>query len=211
MAQEIRKTEIRAVQYFFVDGSFEFGFGLLCLILAAFLFLETRVHGWLSALVDASLVLVLIGGAWLINRLIRLLKERLTWRRTGYVTYPPKAGRKRGWRLLSGSVIGGLVGGVTVVLVTNPTIRIAVMPLISGLLLGVVMVVMGWRTELGRFYLLAGASIVIGVILAFGGLENITAVCAYYLFFGIVLFITGILILRDYLRRNPAAEDQQTL
>ena len=50
MSDDLRKVQLRAVQYFFVDGTFEFGFGLLCLILAAFFFLENRIHGWLLAL-----------------------------------------------------------------------------------------------------------------------------------------------------------------
>ncbi len=78
MTDDLNTPQLRAIQYFFVDGSFEFGFGLLCLILAAFFYAETHVQGWLLTLVSSSLVLLMIGGAWLINQLIKLLKERLT-------------------------------------------------------------------------------------------------------------------------------------
>ena len=78
MTNDLKQPQLRAIQYFYVDGSFEFGFGLLCLMLGVFFYIETHVQGWLSAVVDGSLVMVMIGGAWLINRLIKQLKERIT-------------------------------------------------------------------------------------------------------------------------------------
>jgi len=209
MAQELKKTELRAVQYFFVDGSFEFGFGLLCLILAVFLYVDTHIQGWLSALVTASLVLVLIGGGWLIKWMIKLLKERLTWPRTGYVTYRRREDGKRSWRMATGLLIGGAVSGGTMILVKNPNLHFAAMPLVSGVLFGLVMVFMGWRARLGRFPLYGGISLSIGAILAFSGLQNIAAVCVYYLAFGLFLFITGACVLWAYLRQNPAAAEEQ--
>jgi hypothetical protein len=207
MSDNLRNSQLRTFQYFYVDGSFEFGFGLLCLILAAFFFAERHVQGWLSAVVDSSLVLVLIGGAWLINRLIKLLKERITWPRTGYVTYNRREGSNRGRRLVSGLVIGGLVAALASILATSPNIRISMLPLLSGLLLGLVLMGFAWRTSIPRFYLLAFLSAVLGVILAYGRLEAIVALAYYYLVFGMVLFATGACVLRAYLHQNPAAQD----
>ena len=203
MPDDLKKSQLRTIQYFYVDGSFEFGFGLLCLILAVFFYAETHVQGWLLAIVDSSLALVMIGGAWLINRLIKQLKERITWPRTGYVTYSRQNGRKRGWSVALGMVSGGLVATTATVLVTNPNVHVMAMPLLSGFLLGVVMVVLGWRARLTRFYLLAGLSAAVGITLAYSRMENIVAVAAYYLVFGLVLFATGACVLRAYLRQNP--------
>ncbi len=207
MSDNFRNSQLRTFQYFYVDGSFEFGFGLLCLILAAFFYAETHVQGWLSAVVDSSLVLVLIGGAWLINRLIKLLKERITWPRTGYVTYNRREGSNRGLRLVLGLVIGGLVAALASLLATSPNIRISMLPLLSGLLLGLVLMGFAWRTSIPRFYLLSFLSAVLGVILAYGRLEDIVALAYYYLVFGMVLFATGACVLRAYLHQNPAAQD----
>jgi hypothetical protein len=209
MTDDFKKPQLRAIQYFYVDGSFEFGFGLLCLILAVFFYAETHVQGWLSVIVDSSLVLVMIGGAWLINRLIKRLKERITWPRTGYVTYSRQNGRKRGWGIALGMVSGGLVAAIATVLVTTPNVQVAAMPLLSGFLLGVVMVVLGWRARLMRFYLLAGLSTAVGIALAYSRMENIFALAAYYLVFSLVLFATGTCVLRTYLRQNPATVEEQ--
>jgi hypothetical protein len=157
--------------------------------------------------VNSSLVLVLIGGAWLINRLIQLLKERITWPRTGYVTYNRRDGGYRGWRLVLGLVIGGLVAALASLLAIYPNIHISMLPLLSGLLLGLVMLVFAWRTSILRLYILAFLSAVLGVILAFGRLGDSAALASYYLVFGVVLFATGACVLRAYLRQNPAARD----
>jgi hypothetical protein len=151
----------------------------------------------------------MIGGAWLIIRLIKKLKEQITWSRTGYVTYNRQEGYKRGWRVALGMISGGLVAAAVAVLVTIPSIHIAMMPLLSGFLLGVVMVVLGWRARLMRFYILAGLSTAIGIALAYSRMENIVALAVYYLIFGLLLFATGTWVLRVYLRQYPATVDER--
>ncbi len=207
MPDDLKKSQLRTYQYFYVDGSFEFGLGMICLILAAFFYAETHVHGWLSALVDSSLVLVMIGGGWLINRLIKLLKERVTWPRTGYVSYPPRNKSKRGWRLALALVSGGLVAALAGGLATFPNLKFSTLPLLSGFLFGLVLVVFGWRTSFIRFYLLALLSAVLGSVLAFGSLADIVALAIYYLAFGSVLFATGSCVLLAYLRQNPESQE----
>jgi hypothetical protein len=202
---DLHKPQLRAIQYFYVDGTFEFGFGLLCLTLATFLYLETHLQGWLAVLLDASLILVMIGAGWLVRRLIGWLKENVTYPRTGFVTYPRKQGLKRGIRLTLAMAVGGLVAGGAAVLATRAEGRFAVMPVISGLLLGLVMVILGWRARLPRFYFLAALSAAGGLALGWSGLGDNTAITLYYLAFSLVLFVSGGLTLWTYLRSTASA------
>ncbi len=203
MPDDLKQSQLRTIQYFYVDGSFEFGFGLLCLILAVFFYAETSMHGWLAALVDSSLVLVMIGGAWLIRHLITLLKEKVTWPRTGYVTYSRQNGVKRGWRIALGLGVGILVAITATVLASTPRFHLNSMALLSGILLGLVLVFLGWRTSTLRFYLLALLSSLVGGVLAFSRVVDNVALAGYYLVFGLVLIGTGTCVLRAYLRQNP--------
>jgi hypothetical protein len=203
MPDDLKNSQLRTFQYFYVDGSFEFGLGLLCLTLAVFFYAETHVQGWLSAIVDSSLVLVMIGGAWLINRLIKHLKERITWLRTGFITYNRQNDRKRGWSVALGMVSGGLVAALATMLATTPNLHIAALPLLSGFLLGLVMVVLGWRTSIMRFHFLALLSTVLGAVLAYSNIENIGGLAIFYLVFGLVLFASGACVLHAYLLKNP--------
>jgi peptidoglycan/LPS O-acetylase OafA/YrhL len=149
----------------------------------------------------------MISGAVLINRLIKRLKERLTWPRTGYVSYQRKKGVQRGWGFAIGLVIGGVVAMVTTVLVMTQDLKIAVMPLLSGLLFGMLLVILGWRASIPRFYLLALLSAVLGVALAYSRLENTVGLIAYYASITVVLLFTGTCVLRTFLRQNPIPKD----
>jgi hypothetical protein len=203
MTDDLKKPQLRAVQYYYVDGSFEFTFGLLCLILSVYFYVETHVQGWLSAVVDLSLVLVMIGGGVLANRLIRRLKERVTYPRSGYVSYERKPGAKRGWRILLGMVLGGAMAALATVLVSSAFMRISVMPLLTGLLFGLVFAFLGWRAAIRRFYLLALLSAALSLLLAFSRLENMSALVVYYAAMALTLLLAGACVLRTYLRRNP--------
>ena len=210
MPEDLKQSQLHTIQYFYVDGSFEFGFGLLCLILAIFFYAETSMHGWLAALVDSSFVLVMIGGAWLIRLLIKLLKERVTWPRTGYVTYNRQNGSKRGWGITLGLVVGGLVAVTATVLASTPGIHLNSMPLLSGILLGLVLGFLGWRTSTLRFYLLALLSSLLGGVLAYSPAVDNFALAGFYLVFGLVLITAGAFVLRAYLRQNPLQHGEVT-
>lgn len=162
MPDELKKSQLRAIQFFYVDGTFEFSFGFLCLLLAIYFYLAAHVQGWLSAIVEASLVLVTIGGA---------------------------------------------VGAVTTVLAMTQDLQIAVMPLLSGFLFGMVMVILGWRASIPRFYLLAFLSAALGVALAYSGLGDTVSLIAYYASIAVVLIFSGTCVLRTFLRKNPMPKD----
>jgi hypothetical protein len=203
MSNELKESQRRAIRYFYADGTFEYGFGLLFLILAGYFYAETHAIGWLSAIVDVSLVVVLICGAYLIKFLTRKLKERITYPRTGYVSYRRETGIKRGWRIVLGFIVGGIVAGGISLLVSNQDIKIAILTLISGTLFGLVLSFLGWRTSVRRFYMLGLLSAVMGVTMAFSGLGFYPSLVGYYAGFAVVLFLTGTCVLLTYMRQNP--------
>jgi len=204
------RHQLRAIQYWYVDGTYELGFGLLCLVLAAYFALEHRLEGsWFSAVLDGSLVLVLIGGGLLMNWLIRKWKERVTYPRTGYVAYRRETGMKRGLRTALGLGVGMLVGGTVTVLVTQPFQAFDIMPLVSGLLMGIVLAILGWRTNLMRLYLVAIFSTAAGLGLAFARLGNNPALSLYYLVLALALIVSGLVTLIIYLRQNPIEKEEQ--
>ena len=209
MNDDLKKPQLRAIQYWYADGTFEFGFGLFCLILGVYFYVENLFQGtWIAALIDGLLVLVVIGGAFLMNWMVRKWKERVTFPRTGYVNYPRK-GLKQARQILVRLFIGGVIGAVTVFLLTQEAIHLSVMPLLTGILFGVVMIFVGWRTSLLRFYLQAILSMLAGLGLAFSTLGNYVGLAAYYLIISLILITSGTIILRNYLRQNPAPQEEK--
>ncbi len=205
---QIQRPQLRAIQYFFVDGTMEFGFGLLNLILASFFFFQSRIHGWQLAVLDAFLILVLLGGAWLVKLLTRMIKENITYPRTGYIAYPPKRGWRRWIQIALGMAIGASTAVLAITLATAPGIQISTMPILSGFGIGLALAVMGKRARLPRFYFLAGTSAFTGLSLAWSRLGNDPALCAYYLTLGLVMIASGAITFSSYLNSSRSGQSE---
>ena len=209
MNDDLKTPRKRAFQYFFVDGIFELGYGLVSLIVGIYFYLSARVGtGLFHALLDVSLVLVLLGSSWLAKSLVRGLKEKLTYPRTGYVAYRRESRSKRGWRVVVSLITGGLVGAITAVLVTAPFPGMDVLPVITGIIMGIVLGVIAWRVGLVRIYLLAVLSLLLGFGLGFARLMDDLGVAAFYGGLGLLLLASGGLALWHYLRQNPVSREE---
>ena len=200
------RSQQRAIQYWYTDGIFELGFGLLCLALGGYFSLGNILQGNRFAfLVDIALVAVVIGGSFLMRWLIQKWKERVTFPRTGYVNYSRKANRGR--TLLMGVIVLSALG-LMIFFLSYVEMQISAWPLVTGILFGIVMFFVAWRNSLQRFYLHALLSILAGVGLAFSPWDNHVGLAAFYLLIGLILIISGILLLRKYLRQNPVPKEE---
>ncbi len=113
---EIRDMEKRTRRYFYDDGFVEIAVGILFLLLGGYFYASvalpaaSSVKSWL----DASLVLVIAAGVFLVGWLVRFLKHRITYPRTGYVAYKKKeaAPSRRAAAAVSGVVIGAALSAL---------------------------------------------------------------------------------------------------
>ena len=109
MKSELDQKQLRAMQYWYVDGTYEFNMGGICLVLGIYFLALSKFESTKFAdFLNVIMVLVFIGGIFLINWFIRQLKTRVTFPRTGYVSYKRERGLKRITRL----IIVGLVAGI---------------------------------------------------------------------------------------------------
>lgn len=199
---ELREIERRTRRYFYEDGFVEIAVGLLFLILGGYFFASvtlaetSRVRSWLQA----SLLLVICAGVFLVGRLVRFLKTRITYPRTGYVAYKKRADgpRRRVAAGLSGAVIGA---SLSALLAISPSAK-AWLPALNGLLLAAAVYLFARRADVPRFHVLAAVSAVIGLAVVLGGFEDIRGVSLYYAAFGGALILSGLVALRLYLRRS---------
>ncbi len=205
MKDPVRHSQLRTVQYWYADGTFELGFGLLCFLLGIYLYFENLLQGtWLTALADILLIVVVIGGSFLMNWLIRNWKERVTYPRTGYVNYAKKHNRAQ--TILMGVIVLSALG-LMVYFLSRVEIQISTRPLVTGILFGIVMIFVGWRTLLRRFYLHTLLSMLVGIGLAFSPWDNHVGLAAFYSGIGLILIVSGVLTLRAYLRQNPVQKE----
>lgn len=205
MSHDLKEPGLRAVRYWYVDGTFELAFGGLCLLLAVYFYAQAALaDSWMAALMSGLLVLVLIGGGYLVSRLTRAVKERLTYPRTGYVSYQHERGRRRGLRIAVTFVASALIAGLLVLFVAGRANGFELVPGVTGLIFGAVIALIGSRAALPRFYLLAVLSLVFGAELSVSGLSAGLGLAAFYGALSLVLFTFGGVTLWRYLRHNPA-------
>jgi MFS family permease len=204
---DIDKIEKRTVRSFYEDGLTEIALGLIFLLLGAYFYAEATLPPGSTVLtvVSSAAFLAVFAAAFLVNRLLRYLKRRITYPRTGYVTFKKKeAGPKR--RLAAAAVAMVIGGGMAVLYGLSPSVRL-LLPAVNGLLFAVAGLLVANRIGVGRFYVLAAASAAIGVGLTAAGAGDAKGVSLFYLLFGAAVILTGAAALAVYLRRNPRPAD----
>ena len=201
---ELDRAKQRSFQYWYMDGLNEIGFGCLMLLLGLYFYLEGALSqtSTLRVILDSSLILVILGGAWLINRGIKYFKEKITYPRTGYVAYAQK---RRPPRWLA-AIIAGLAGAFFAAIIIQGNL-LKWLPALTGIVLCLVMVFMAARANLLRFYLLAAVALIIGVVITLSNFEQSVGLSSVYALFGLSLLISGIRSLVLYLRSFPSAEE----
>ena len=201
------RSQLRAIQYWYMDGIFEIGFGLLCIVLGAYLAVDELLQGtWFATLVDLLLVGVVIGGAFSVRWLVQVWKERVTFPRTGYVSYSRE--RSRGQTILAGVIVLGALA-LMIFLLSRVELQTLARPLVTGIIFGIAMIFVGWRTSLNRFYLHGLFSMLLGVGIAFSTWGNYVGLAVFYLVIGLVIIVSGMILLVKYLRQNPAPREEQ--
>jgi hypothetical protein len=201
---EMKQVEQRVKRYWYEDGLAEMASGGIFILLGLYFSIQGLfVEGSLvSVLLQSSLVLILIGGAFGVRWLVNTLKTRMTYPRTGYVEYRVNEKDAKVRRY----VVAGVAMAIAIVsIVLFDYIRgLDTMALITGLLVGVIFIALrGKSSGLKRFYLLGGLAIMLGVALSFSGLSQAYNLGLFYGLLGIVVMISGGLVLRRYLSENP--------
>jgi MFS family permease len=200
---DIEKIEKRTVQSFYEDGLTEIALGLIFLLLGAYFYATTVVPegSSLGAILTGLFVLVVVSAGFLVNRFLRFFKRRVTYPRTGYVTFKKKeAGSKR--RVATAVVAMIISAGLAALYGMSPSARV-LFPAVNGLLFAVAVLLFANKVGLIRFFILAGASAVIGLGIAAAGIGDIKGLSLFYLIFGAAVIVSGFAALIVYLRRNP--------
>jgi hypothetical protein len=205
MQPDLSKTKLRAYQYTYIDGTFEFIFGGFCLLLAGFFYIQAAMpESLLSTILTMSLVIITPAGALLINRLVNRFKENVTYPRTGYVAFQrPKEGLHRGVRV--GFMLGltAIIGGTVAAFITRTPQTLDWMPLLTGFVFGGVFFWIGFRSALPRFVVIALLILLCGLVLTLRGIGDMPGLSLFYALSGLILLLSGAFTLWRYLRRNP--------
>jgi len=213
MLEEIKKIERRMFRHNLEDGVFEIVFGIFLLLsgffVFAYSFMSKKTIFPLAFFLGYSLTIFL--SLLLMKKMVRSLREKLTWPRTGYVSY--QEGKQR--RLKAG-LRGGITGFCFPILaglaqdLMGSVPGFYSYPAVFGLVLVISFCWISFRSGLIRFAAFGGLYAVIGLILSFSGWKHMQAWAAICGVIGISLLLSGLFVSRRYLHRNPVpAEDPQ--
>ena len=209
MKDNVSDVEQRVKRYWYVDGFGELvGGGGMCLILALYFSAQQYLgdDSLISGLLQASLVLVLLGSLFLVRRLISAAKLRVTYPRTGYVEY--RASEKN--RLVTGILSGvvGMIMAMTFIFIVRQFNKIDAMVGISGVVMGIILLVKQvWTTKVKRFYILSAMALIFGAVLSVSGFPRGYNLGLFYALMSLSFVISGGLTLKKYLDENPLQSD----
>lgn len=200
---DIEKIEKRTVQSFYEDGLTEIALGLIVLLLGGYFFAQISVRensAW-GAILSGPFFLLIIFAGILVNRILRFLKRRITYPRTGYVTFKKKERSPK--RRIATMVVAMIISASLASLYSlSPSVR-TLFPAVNGILFAFAILLFANKVGLIRFYVLAAASAIIGVAVTAAGIGDIAGISLYYALFGAAVIVSGVAALIVYLRRSP--------
>lgn len=204
MQSSFLKVEQRIKSYWFQDGLGELvGGGMIFLLGLYFAGQVWLPEGSLGrALLQSSLVLLIIGGTFVTRWLVNRMKTRVTYPRTGYVEYQASAKNTPSHRLFT----AGIALSVSALLVIFGRFfgTFNWMPGFTGLVFAVMFIILRVRANgAGRFYVLGTFCITLGMALSVSGLSMGYSLGLFYGLTGIASMLSGGITLLRYLRENP--------
>lgn len=201
---EIKQVEERVKRYWYTDGIAELAGGSAFILLGLYFGIQGYLgeNSLASVILQVSLALLMIAGAFGVRWLVNGLKERLTYPRTGYVEYRVN---ERDAKLRRYVVAGmAMIIAIASILLVDYIRDLDSMVLVTGLLVGIVFIALRGRSSgLKRFYALGGVAILLGIGLAFSRLPQAYSLALFYGLLGAAILVSGALVLRRYLDENP--------
>ena len=202
---ELEKVERSTYRYWYTDGLAEISTGCVFGLLGIFFLAQGLAPGGPLAMLSAVILpLIMIVGSLLARRLVNEGKNRLTYPRTGYVSYHRQPRRSR-WQT---AVVAIFVAALAVIVVQRISLSLSWVLLAEGAIIGAGLAYPGYRFGLQRFYALA----ILSVVAAAGAAQNTQdANLGNAIYFGAVavgLLISGVLTLIGYLRSNRLPEER---
>lgn len=197
---DIDKAEQRAKRYWYEDGISEIAIGCLSFLVGVLFYVEANAtpDSLPSSFSAIGLPLLIIGGGLIVSRLVKTVKERITYPRTGYVAYCRTSSKRR---FITGA-IAGFVGAIIAVLLRTRTDLLGYLPVLEGLVIGAALLYMAHSLGVIRFYFLSVLSAIVGAVVFLEGLENTPGLAVYFMVMGIALIVSGFLTLWNYLSKT---------
>jgi hypothetical protein len=210
-------SQLRAVQYQNVDGSYDLTFGGLFLLMAVCFTMFTLLPGLNSNIAFVVIIMVMGLGGFLFDRLSLRLKERVTFRRTGYLSTKHEPHHIERWVRLAiwiGVPVLSLVV-LTFLLLYHSRFPAqdgadswSLIPGFFGLVFCGLYAIIAWKMAWHRYYLISGVAFLIGLGLLVSLSPSNPGLAILFGSMGSSLLVSGGFTLRAYLKENPLPREE---
>ncbi len=195
-------------KYWYVDGLAEIAGGLIIFFTGLTYWLiysmENSSLKFLLLIIAQPVVIIL--GASLVRKILPKIKEKLTYPRSGYLTFKKPTRNKRLRRVLFAGLIAGIIGALVGMVYNGLPQRY--IPLFSSFFLTLFSIYFGYQVAVPRFYWTGLLILILGGIISW---INPTDALPYMLLFsgmGIIWIISGLITLVLYLRHTHPMPEQ---
>lgn len=209
----IEKTDIENIirntrKYWYVDGLSEIAGGLVIFLTGLTYWLiytmaDSSTKNFLLILAPPAVILL---GASQVRKILPQLKEKLTYPRSGYLTFKKPNRTIRVKRAVFAGLLSAIISATAVMVLNGLPQRF--IPLFSSFLLTLFSIYIGYQVAVPRFYLTGFLILMLGSIISW---INPTGALPFMLLFsgmGIIWIISGLITLFLYLRNTQPMPEQ---
>ncbi len=164
MSDQIQDWTKRTQRYWYVDGLAEIGAGLTILMVGLCYLIFTFLHpsSLKNLILGLGLPVFIIGLAVFVRRIVRLLKEKITFPRTGYVSYRRVEPRRKINSILVAILTASVLG--LIIYLSRTWVKLQWLTSISGLFAALLILLIAYRIRLIRFFILAIYTCSVGLL-----------------------------------------------
>lgn len=195
-------------KYWYIDGLSEIAGGLILFAAGLTYWLvstleSTNIKAMLLMLAQPAVIII---GSLIVQKYLPKIKERLTYPRTGYLTFRKPPRNRRVKRALIVGLIAGLVGALITML--SSKLPENFLPLLSSVFLLIFSIYIAYQTAVPRFYVIGILMVLLGAAISFMPFENVLPYTLFFCGIGIIWIISGVVTLVGYLHKtSPKLED----
>jgi hypothetical protein len=203
--RQIDQTMKQTQRYWYEDGFQDMAFGGFILLIALLFIAQavTPAGSPLWLLWGIGGPVLLIGGGIVVGKVVKRLKERVTYPRTGYVAYAKPRGKSRWLRIALVLIISAGVSAAIIIVEKN-WLSITV---ILGFVYMATFSFLAYHLGLGRYVLLAVWCLALGLALAPMALSLQLSGAIYHVGAGAAMVLAGWLTWRQYDQNAPKPQE----
>lgn len=209
----VEKLDIESIirntrKYWYIDGLSEIAGGLVIFLtgLTYWLVFSMEDSSMKSFLLIFAQPLVIILGASQVRKILPQIKEKLTYPRSGYLTFKKPNRSMRVKRALFAGLIAGVIGGLVAMVYSGLPPRF--IPLFSSFFLTLFSIYIGYQVAVPRFYWIGLLILLLGGIISWINPSGALPFTLLFSGMGIIWIISGLITLFLYLRNTQPLPEE---